>query len=165
MLKRFAAVSLALVIVASAYAGDQPAIGPSDIQAKSASEKDFPFTIAFEQGAARFQPGDEITITEVRGTSSDMSSGICRISGTYKLTSHDHATLAASVTARSAADGVGPWNKAQTTTITRGQGSFTLMLPVSIRGWPHVSFYGPKSDFGGSYVGTGDLVLRHWWGS
>lgn len=94
-----------------------------------------------------------------------MQSGICRISGTYTLTSRDQATLAASITARDSADGWGPWNKAQTMAITKGHGTFTLYLPVSISGWPHVSFYGKWSDFGGSYIGTGDSVLRHWWGS
>jgi hypothetical protein len=38
---------------------------------------------------------------------------------------------------------------------------------MTIRGWPHVSFY-PVSggeDFGGNYFGTGDFVLKQWWGS
>jgi hypothetical protein len=109
--------------------------------------------------------GDQITITDVRGTSADMRGGIYRISGTYTLVSREKATLAASVTARYAKDGTGPWNAAQTVTITKGTGTFTLLLPISVEGWPHVSFYGKSSDFGGSYIGTGEYVLRKWWGS
>jgi hypothetical protein len=139
-------------------------------QAKSASSapvmhQDFPFAIPFEQGASKFEPGDQIVIAEVRGTSPDMKSGICLISGRYRLFSHDWATLAASVTAREAAQGIGPWNSAQTITINKGQGTFSLMLPISVDGWPHVSFYGKSSDFGGTYFGTGESVLRRWWGS
>jgi hypothetical protein len=55
----------------------------------------------------------------------------------------------------------------QTTVITRGTGTFTLFLPMSCRGWPHVSFYPADGgeDFGGNYFGTGDSVLKQWWGS
>jgi hypothetical protein len=165
MLKRIFFPIFALSVVVAVYAGDQPSTQPARPESNSSQHDDFPFAISFEQGATQFQSWDQITITEVRGTSSDMQSGICRISGTYTLASHDKATLAASVTARELADGSGPWNRAQTLTITRGHGNFTLMLPISVRGWPHVSFYGASSDFGGSYIGTGDSVLRHWWGS
>lgn len=120
----------------------------------------FPYVIAFEQGATQFQPGDLITITEVRGTSSDMSGGIYRISGTYTLASRDSATLAAFVSASSAADGRSPVNSAQTLNVTRGSGPFTLMLPISIKGYPHVSFYADSNAIGGVYFGTGDSVLR-----
>ena len=42
----------------------------------------------------------------------------------------------------------------------------TLILPMSCRGWPHVSFYpaGGGESFGGNYFGTGDSVLKSWWG-
>lgn len=38
---------------------------------------------------------------------------------------------------------------------------------MSYRGWPHVSFYPADggSGFGGNYFGTGDSVLKKWWGS
>jgi len=170
MLKRLFVASAALVLVASVYASDRPATQPAAQQvtppaAPAAATNDFPFVIAFEQGATQFELGDGITVTEVRGTSKDMQSGICRISGTYTLTSHPQATLATSVTARHSSEGRGPWNAAQQIKITKGHGTFTLYLPVSVDGWPHVSFYGPSSDFGGSYIGTGDAVLRRWWGS
>lgn len=164
MLKRIAMCSFALLVTAVAFAGDRPATRPSDAQANASSQDDFPYVIAFEQGASKFELGDGIIITDVRGTSRDMQSGICRISGTYTLTSRDEATLAASVTAQRLADASGPWNSAQTMTIKKGHGTFTLMLPVNVRGWPHVSFYGKTADFGGTYVGSSDSVLRKWWG-
>ncbi len=162
MLKRIIVACSALLLVAGVYASDRPATQPVVAESK---HDDFPFKIAFEQGAAKFETGDQITITEVRGTSADMQSGICRITGTYTLASRDKATLAASVTARNPEDGRGPWNKAQTVTVSKGQGSFTLYLPISVAGWPHVSFYGASDSFGGTYIGTGDSVLRKWWRS
>ena len=112
--------------------------------------------------------GDEITIVEVRGTADTIMPGnIYWIKGTYTLASHDRAMLAAFTTARDAADGTGPSLKVQTTVVTRGTGTFTLFLPVSCRGSPHVSFYAADGgeDFGGSYFGTGDSVLKQWWGA
>ncbi len=112
--------------------------------------------------------GDKITIVEVRGTADTLTPGnIYRIKGTYTLASHDRAMLAAFTTARDAADGRGPYLKVQTTAVTRGTGTFTLFLPMSCRGWPHVSFYPADvgQSFGGSYFGTGDSVLKQWWGA
>ncbi len=127
-----------------------------------------PYVVKFEQGAARFLKGDEITIVEVRGTADTIMPGnIYWIKGTYTLASHDRAMLAAFTTARDAADGTGPSLKVQTTVVTRGTGTFTLFRPVSCRGSPHVSFYAADGgeDFGGSYFGTGDSVLKQWWGA
>ena len=120
----------------------------------SSPQSDFPHVISF-QPKDQFEAGDNITITEIRGTSSDLRRGLYRISGKYTLASHDSATLAASVTARSAADGVGPWNPAQRMDITKGQGTFTLLLPISIDGSPHISFYDSNS-FGGCYIASLD---------
>jgi beta-lactamase regulating signal transducer with metallopeptidase domain len=111
----------------------QPAASSGDL---------FRFDVPFKLGTRQFLDGDSITITRVKGTNPDMEGGICCISGTYILASHDKATLAASVTASDAKDGVGPWNSSQTFEIQKGKGEFTLLLPISIRGWPHVSFYG-----------------------
>ena len=119
-----------------------------------------PFVVPFERGTSEFEPGDRITVFAVRGTSPGMAGGVYQIVGTYTLASHDTATLAGSVTARDAVDGKGPWNPAQQVTVGRGSGTFTLLLPVNTRGWPHVSFYGSGGSFGGIYIGTGDSVLR-----
>lgn len=128
----------------------------------------FPYAVPFEQGATQLEKGDKITILEVRGTAETMAPGnIYWIRGTYKLASHDEAMLAAFITAREAANGTGPYLKVQTTTVKKGEGNFTLYLPMSCSGWPHISYYPAKGggDFGGNYFGTGDSVLRKWWGS
>jgi beta-lactamase regulating signal transducer with metallopeptidase domain len=129
---------------------------------------DFPFAVEFEQGATRLLDGDKITILEVRGTSDKFAPGnIYLIKGTYKLGSHDRATLAAYTTAMDAANGTSFSYKAQTTIVDQGEGAFTFFFPMSYRGWPHVSFYPADggSSFGGNYFGTGDSVLKEWWGS
>ena len=134
----------------------------------SATASEFPYAVKFEQGATRFLNGDKITIVEVRGTAETFTRGnIYWIKGTYTLASHNTAMLAAFTTAKHAADGTGPYLQVQTTVVTRGTGTFTLFLPMSCRGWPHVSFYPADGggDFGGNYFGTGDSVLKQWWGS
>jgi hypothetical protein len=159
MSKRQIASALMIVIGVAALTGAQPSAGTT-LEREARTNEDFPYVIAFEEGAVRFDGGDRITITEVRGTSKDMQSGICRISGVYELASQESATLAASVTASNAEDGRGHWNSAQKTDVGKGRGEFTLMLPVSIKGWPHVSFYADGRSIGGIYVGTGDGVLQ-----
>ncbi len=51
--------------------------------------------------------------------------------------------------------------------VNRGNGTFTLFLVVTGRGSPHVSFYPSEGggSFGGTYFGTGDSVLKAWWGA
>ena len=123
--------------------------------------------VPFVQGATRFLKGDKVAILEVRGTADSFAPGnLYWIKGTYTLASHKKATLAAYTTAKDAKDGTGISFGVQTTTIHEGDGTFTLVLPMSCRGWPHVSFYPADggSDFGGNYFGTGDSVLKKWWG-
>ena len=75
--------------------------------------------------------------------------------------------LATYTTAMDAENATGASFKVQTTIVDHGNGSFTLFLPMSCRGWPHVSFYPADGgeDFGGNYFGTGESVLKRWWGS
>ena len=139
-----------------------------DHKATAPATSEFPYSLKFEQGATRFKDGDKITILEVRGTADTFTPGnIYWIKGTYTLASHDRATLAAYTTAMDAENATGASFKVQTTVVDRGNGSFTLFLPMSCRGWPHVSFYPADGgeDFGGNYFGTGDSVLKRWWGS
>ena len=154
-IRQFASTLVAVVCVAG-LAVAQPS--RETRRSTPAANEDFPHVIAFEEGAVQFERGDKITITEVRSTSKDMQSGICRISGTYELASRESATLAASVTAHKAEDGRGYWNSAQRMEVTKGRGEFTLMLPISIEGWPHVSFYSETRSIGGIYLGTGESV-------
>jgi hypothetical protein len=53
-----------------------------------------------------------------------------------------------------------PTHNQQQTTISKGSGTFTLKHKF-VTGWPHVSFYGGGSCFGGVYFGQGDSVLEH----
>ncbi len=129
---------------------------------------EFPHAVRFEQGATRFLKGDKITILEVRGTADTFSPGnLYWIKGTYTLASHDRGMLAAYITAMDAENGKGASLKVQTTVVDRGDGTFKLFLPMSHRGWPHVSFYPADGGegFGGNYFGTGDSALKRWWGS
>jgi beta-lactamase regulating signal transducer with metallopeptidase domain len=126
------------------------------------------YEVKFEQGATAFFDGDKITILEVRGTADTFIPGhIYWIRGTYKLSSRDKASLAAYTTAMDAENARGTPLKVQSTVVDKGEGTFTLFLPMTCRGWPHVSFYPAEggADLGGSYFGTGDSVLKRWWGS
>ena len=137
-------------------------------KADTRATAEFPHAVPFEQGATQFLNGDKITILEVRGTADSFApKNIYLIKGSYTLASHDRATIAAYVTAKDAENGTGPTLAVQSTVVDRGDGTFTLQLPMSCRGWPHVSFYPANGggDFGGNYFGTGDSVLKRWWGS
>ena len=121
--------------------------------------------VPFVAGASHFLDGDTITIEKVRGTADTFKPGnIYWIKGIYKLRSHDRAMLAAYTTAKDAANGISPSLTVQSTNVDRGEGTFTLFLPMSYRGWPHVSFYPTDGGegFGGIYFGTGDSVLENW---
>jgi beta-lactamase regulating signal transducer with metallopeptidase domain len=123
--------------------------------------------VPFVLGATRFSDGDTITIRDVRGTAATFEPGnMYWIKGTYTLGSHDRAALSAFTTAKDSANGTSATWKIQTTVVARGNGTFTLCLPMSCPGWPHLSFYpeGGGESFGGVYFGTGDSVLKKWWG-
>jgi hypothetical protein len=129
---------------------------------------EFPYTVRFEEGASKLPDGDKIAITEVRGTASSFTPGnIYWIKGTYTLASQDKAMLLAATTAADSKFGTGSTFKVQQSIVDRGTGTFTLFLPMSCQGWPHVSFYPAEGggDIGGTYFGTGEFVLRKWWGS
>ncbi len=131
------------------------------------SDADFPQIVHFEQGASNLLDGDKIDITEIRGTAATMTSGNQYwIKGTYTLASHDRASLMVGVTAAIASEGTGSTLKTQSVEVTKGSGNFTLLYAMICKGWPHVSFYpaGGGGDLGGTYFGTGEFVLRKWWG-
>ncbi|HEY1684077.1 MAG TPA: hypothetical protein VGG19_04900 [Tepidisphaeraceae bacterium] len=119
--------------------------------------------VQFALGAKEFSPGDSVVITDIHGTASTITPGnIYCIKGTYTLTSHDSATLAASTTSKYRFQGIGSWIEKQSINIVKGTGSFTLYLPLSIEGSPHISMYGEGGSFGGVYFGTGDTLLKSW---
>lgn len=159
------AVALAAVLILPTFVSFNR-VDAADQDAATHSE--FPYAVKFEQGATKFLEGDKITIVEVRGTAETFKPGdIYLVKGTYTLASHDRASLAAYTTAKNAAEGTSKSYSAQTTTVKKGTGTFTLFLPMSCEGWPHVSFYPAEGGegFGGNYFGTGESVLKRWWGS
>jgi hypothetical protein len=80
--------------------GSEPTVRKAIITPDARATSEFPHAVRFEQGATRFLDGDKITITEVRGTADRFTPGqTYRIKGTYTLSSHDRAMLAAYVTA------------------------------------------------------------------
>lgn len=127
----------------------------------SETEADFPATVAFELGKAEFLPGDNITIQQVRGTSSTISTGgtYC-VEGTYTLASREEADLA--LFATTVSDVPTPVDPGQHARIKKGTGTFRLMKTVRQEGYLHVSFYPVPSgsDFGGVYFGQGKWVLH-----
>lgn len=150
---------------ALAATGDDTSAATSE-EAQSRAASEFPYAVKFEQGATQFAEGDNITILEVRGTAETFKPGhIYWIRGTYKLASHNKAMLAAYTTAMDAENATSQPFQVQHAYIDEGEGTFTLFLPMSCRGWPHVSFYADGGSFSGNYFGTGDSVLKPWWGS
>jgi hypothetical protein len=128
---------------------------------------DFRYKVPFEPGVSCFEPGDNIGISSVRGTATTIQvGGWYLIQGNYTLAGASQAYIATWVTAdQYASTGSATGIPQQEKLINRGSGSYTLVLPVQVPGWPHVAFYpAPNggSDFGTIYFGTGDTVLRNW---
>ncbi len=139
----------------------------ADRKPETSAGSEFPFMVPFEQGVTRFDKGDNIKIVEIRGTAETFVPGnLYVIKGTYTLTSREKASICAFTTAAEAKDGVSVPLKVQSVVVDKGHGRFTLFLPMKYRGWPHVSFYPTPGGegFGGNYFGTGESVLKRWWG-
>ncbi len=152
-------LALGLVVV-GLISGNAPAEEPKN----EASNQPLPFHVKVEKGAAKFLDGDEIVIEEIRGTAATVTPGnIYWIKGTYKLNSAPKATLAAFTTATNADDGKSRVLAVQRVSVEKGEGEFALYLPMTVNGFPHVSFYN-GGGFGGVYFGTGETILKTWWG-
>jgi hypothetical protein len=152
----FGAASLGLGCLG---AKPQPATTTPPVTTAERTERALPF----EQGRSEFLEGDDITITKVTGDTDEISVGhTYRIEGTYRLASHERAKLAVFTTAKRATDGRQQTQKTQTTIVNRGSGKFTVLLPMSVEGWPHISFYPARGGdgFGCRYFGTGATVLK-----
>jgi hypothetical protein len=124
---------------------------------------DLPHAVSYQLGDAKFAPGDNITIQQMRGTSDTITTGgTYSVEGTYTLGSKDEADLAFYATTVSAS-GPTPVDPKQHIRIQKGTGSFHLVKTISEFGFPHVSFYpNPSgSSFGGVYFGQGAWVLHN----
>jgi Biopolymer transport protein ExbD/TolR len=103
---------------------------------------------------ARFQPGDSIEITSVKGDRRDIGvGGRYLIQGTYSLSSMDSAGLSASVTAPSkdAFGAISPGHPEEGRIVIRGTNNFSLIATMRYPGRFHVSF---RSILGGESRGS-----------
>jgi hypothetical protein len=117
-------------------------------------EQQFPDVIQYELGASGFAPGDQITITSVRGDRTHIEpGGSYLVEGTYTLASAESADLALFCTSRGPS-GPTPIQDGQRIKITKGAGKFRLCETNVADGWLHVSFYPQNgSSHGGVYFG------------
>jgi len=146
MMRQFAvaltsAVCLSAFVPASAHAANE------------AVEKEFPYVIQPELGAAEFAPGDGIIITLFRGNRPHIEpGGRYLLEGTYTLTTMESAELAWFATARGQG-GSAPVEKDEHVQISKGSGKFRLEKTLQGDGWLHVSLYVNGAPHGGVYFG------------
>lgn len=127
--------------------------------ALAAAAPDMPYTVQFECGDSFFEPGDNITIQQMHGTSGTIAvGGTYSVDGTYALASHDKADICFFTTCISN-NGATPVDPAQTMHVKKGSGSFHLVEKMADDGYFHVSFY-DGGRFNGVYFGQGDRVYR-----
>ena len=106
-----------------------------------------------ESGAAEFVPGDQITITSLRGDRDHLEpGGHYLLEGSYTLASADSADLAWFATTRGPS-GPTPVTDYEHVPINRGSGNFHLEKTLLDDGWLHVSFYVGGHSQGGIYFG------------
>ena len=123
------------------------------------TNENLPYRVPFKLGSSVFAPGDNITITQVRGTSKRIEvGGTYSVEGTYTLNSEDEVTLAFFDTSVGWS-GPTPVDPKQRIHIKRGSGSFYLVKTMNDDGYPHVSFY-THEDLGGVYFGQGNRVYH-----
>ena len=144
--------------VAALRTSDQGLPAPVDVTVPPGTV--FAHTIDFEEGDRDFRAGDDITITEVRGTSSDISVGTrFLVRGRYQLVSYSSAVLALTVTA-TYPEGHTTASGRRSMRIARGSGDFELATTMAYEGHPHVTFGTGGKTFGGVYFGKGPTLLR-----
>lgn len=130
------------------FQGIKAARGNAKTDASSTTT--FEHVIAIELAKASFLEGDRIVIREIRGTAPTITPGnTYLITGAYTLKSHERATIGAFTTAADPSEGSGPIAKGQVASINKGEGAFTLTMPVTIRGQTHLSLY--PVEGGGSF--------------
>lgn len=142
---------------------DQIALAPSMPDPRPSAPNPYPSVVQFQLGSSNFPDGDEINITQVRGTSDTISlDNTYQVTGTYKLVSHDNAVLAAYVTAMTPGENDNAANpKSWHMVIPKGRGQFTITFRMRVRGYPHVSLYDRDTGehFAAAYFGSGPWLL------
>jgi len=127
------------------------------------SARDCSHVVQFELGRAQFEPGDSITIQEVRGnTDLIQTDGTYCVTGTYTLASQDEANLCFFSTTTNRTSSPSRVDPAQMVRVRKGTSAFSLAKRMKDDGYLHVTFYSlkTKGDFGGVYFGQGQGVLH-----
>ncbi len=125
--------------------------------------RDCSHVVQFELGRTQFEPGDSITIQEVRGDRDLIQTdGTYCVSGTYTLASRDEANLCFFSTTTNRTSSPSRVDPAQMVRVTKGTGTFSLAKHMTDDGYLHLSFYprGSGGDLGGVYFGQGQGVLH-----
>ena len=157
---RTLALALTTLLISVACASDSHASKPHMVP------------IAFELGANELAVGDEITIEELRGTSSVPAPGVVvTVRGKCKLCSHESGllyfgttTIAPKQSMESTVSGhsTNSVRERQTCVMPRGTNSFELTQRIPATGYMHVTLYEVDSGlpFSSLYFGQGEGVLR-----
>lgn len=137
-----------------AYAPDPRSIPAYTLDPRPIHEH-FPHVLDIRLGKTTFRDGDNITITEIRGTRPKFEIGGRYLArGTYTLESHAHARLCFYRTTRGPTSGDPPEDPRQRMAVSEGSGTFSLEKEIRHEGYLHLVLY-PKT--GGS--GFGDLYF------
>jgi hypothetical protein len=136
----------------------------ADPQTQHASP-DFSHVLPFKVGSIDFDAGDSITITQIHGTTDTIiPGGTYKLTGTYHMVSHDQAMLSGYVTATNedSAHSIPGTYLRQDQIVNRGDGDFTIIIPFTCKGSPHLSFYPTAggSSFVSVYFGNADSAKK-----
>ncbi len=121
---------------------------------------EFPNTIPFKIGFAKFNNGDSIEILEIRGAKAPFEVGATYlVRGAYTLASRDRASIALYVTPKQR-NSKTRTSGSEHVTLKKGTGRFELSVKFEHEGWPHLSLYPVPSGnaFGMMYFGTGEWL-------
>ena len=171
-LKLYKPAAVAAVLVVAGHALALPAAEPEAASPTAAPPAapneervvgfDLSQKVDFKLGATQLRDGDNITIEEVYGTSSEITGGnLYLVKGTYRLSSEKNANLSVYVThdVSNRFGGGLPSQSTQQISVAQGAGRFSLIFYFWKKGNPHVSFYGGGKSFGNVYFGTGDSLF------
>ncbi|MBV9123539.1 MAG: hypothetical protein JO112_09290 [Planctomycetes bacterium] len=124
----------------------------------------FQFRVPFETGTTHLQEGAGLEILDVWGTRPRIEiGGQYLVHGKYRLASHDQGTLYFHETA-DGWDNSGPDLDLQYTTVSKGQGEFSLLHGMAGPGFFHLTLVARDGDkyttVANTYFGTGANVWR-----
>lgn len=123
------------------------------------------YKVPFELGRTQSADGGRLEILEVWGTQPQVKvGGQYVVHGKYRLPSQEDGMLYLRFTADRAENGTSAELDLQYTSVSRGEGEFTLMHGLWAPGWFHLTLVGKAGDRGVTFVdqyfGTGDTVYR-----